>query len=156
MPSIVTVAIVLLASNTLVTAASRAESSTYHISMVVPLGPPDRWDYVVFDPDTRRVYVAHGDRVTVVDGTNGRVVGTVEGMPGGTHGVAVSHATGTGYTDDGKAGVVVEFDLTKLKVLKRIKAEADADGIVFDPASGHIFVIDGDSGKLTVIDPKTV
>ena len=153
--SIVIVAVLLLSSNTLAMAASRAEPPTYNVSMVVPLGPPDRWDYVVFDPDTRRVYVAHGDRVTVVDGANGHVVGTVEGMPGGTHGIAVSHATGRGYTDDGKAGLVVEFDLTTLKVLKQIKAEVDADGIVFDPASGHIFVIDGDSGKLTVIDPKT-
>ena len=155
MPSMIVVAGALLASNTLITAASRAEPPSYHVSMVVPLGIPDRWDYVVFDPDTHRVYVAHGDRVTVVDGTNGHIVGAVQGMPGGTHGIAVSHATGTGYTDDGKAGVVVEFDLTTLKVLKQIKAEADADGIVFDPASGHIFVIDGDSGKLTVIDPKT-
>jgi YVTN family beta-propeller protein len=155
MPSMIIAAVVLLASNTLVAAASQAAAPTYHVSMVVPLGPPDRWDYVVFDPDTHRVYVAHGDRVTVVDGASGHVVGTVEGMPGGTHGIAVSHATGKGFTDDGKAGVVVEFDLTTLKVLKQIKAEADADGIVFDPASGHIFVIDGDSGKLTVIDPKT-
>ena len=154
-PSIIMVAVALLASNALVTGGSQAEPANYHISMVVPLGPPDRWDYVVFDPDTRRVYVAHGDRVTVVDGTNGAVVGTVEGMPGGTHGIAVSHATGNGYTDDGKAGVVVEFDLTTLKVLKQIKAETDADGIVFDQASGHVFVIDGDSGRLTVIDPKT-
>jgi YVTN family beta-propeller protein len=154
-PSMIIVTVVLLASNTLVAAASQVEPPTYHVSMVVPLSTPDRWDYVVFDPDSHRVYVAHGDRVTVVDGTNGRVVGTVEGMPGGTHGIAVSHATGRGYTDDGKAGVVVEFDLTTLKVLKQIKAEPDADGIVFDPASGHIFVIDGDSGKLTVIDPKT-
>jgi YVTN family beta-propeller protein len=154
-PSIFLSAVVLLASNDLVATASQAVPPNYHISMVVPLGPPDRWDYVVFDPDSRRVYVAHGDRVTVVDGTNGTVVGTVEGMPGGTHGIAVSHDTGNGYTDDGKAGVVIEFDLATFKVTKRIKAEADADGIVFDPASGHIFVIDGDSGKLTVIDPKT-
>ena len=154
-PSIIIVAAVLLAPIIFVTAASRAESPNYHISMVVPLGPPDRWDYVVFDPDTRRVFVAHGNRVTVVDGNNGSIVGTVEGMPGGTHGIAVSHATGKGYTDDGKAGVVVVFDLTTFKVLKQIKAEIDADGIVFDPASGHIFVIDGNSGKLTVIDPKT-
>jgi YVTN family beta-propeller protein len=155
MPSMIIVAVALLASNTMVTAASQAEPPTYRVSMVVPLGVPDRWDYVVFDPDTHRVYVAHGDRVTVVDGTSGHVVGTIEGMPGGTHGIAMSHSTGRGYTDDGKAGVVVEFDLTTLKVLKQIKAEADADGIVFDPASGHIFVVDGDSGKLTVIDPKT-
>jgi YVTN family beta-propeller protein len=155
MPSIIIAVVVLSASNNLVTAASQAEPPNCHISMVVPLGPPDRWDYVVFDPDTHRVYVAHGDRVTVVDGNNGTLVGTVEGMPGGTHGIAVSHATGKGFTDDGKAGVVVEFDLSTLKVLKQIKAEPDADGIVFDPASGHVFVIDGDSGKLTVIDPRT-
>jgi YVTN family beta-propeller protein len=154
-PLIAIIAVALFAPNTLVTAASQAEPPNYHISMVVPLGPPDRWDYVVFDPETRRVYVAHGDRITVVDGRSGAVIGAVEGMPGGTHGVAILAATGKGYTDDGKAGVVVEFDLTTLKVVKQIKAESDADGIVFDPPSGHIFVIDGDSGKLTVIDPKT-
>ena len=154
-PSIFLSAVVLLAPNIVIATAAQAGPPNYHIAMVVPLGPPDRWDYVVFDPDSHRVYVAHGDRVTVVDGVNGTVVGTVEGMPGGTHGIAVSHATGKGYTDDGKAGEVIEFDLATFKVTKRIKAETDADGIVFDPTSGHIFVIDGDSGKLTVIDPKT-
>jgi YVTN family beta-propeller protein len=136
-------------------AALHAEHPDYHISKSVPLGLPDRWDYVVFDPDSQRVYVAHGDRVTVVNGQSGAVIGAVEGMPGGTHGIAISHATGKGYTDDGKAGVAVAFDLQTLKVVKQIKAESDADGAVFDPPSGHIFVIDGDSGKLTVIDPNT-
>jgi YVTN family beta-propeller protein len=135
--------------------ASQPTQPTYHISKIVPLGAPDRWDYVVFDPDSDRVYVAHGDRLSVVDGTSGAVIGTVAGMPGGTHGVAFSHATGQGFTDDGKAGIAVAFDLKTLKAVKQIKAEEDADGIIFDPASGHIFVIDGDSGKLTVIDPKT-
>ena len=154
--SLVVVVIAVLLAPTLSTAAaSQAEHSIYRITKIVALGAPDRWDYVVFDPGMHRVYVAHGDRLTVVNGRSGAVIGTVEGMPGGTHGVAISHATGKGYTDDGKAGVVVEFDLKTLKVVKRIKAESDADGIVFDPPSGHIFVIDGDSGKLTVIDPKT-
>ena len=145
----------LLLKDTSLGAEAQPEQPKYHISKVVPLGSPGRWDYVVFDPESRRVYVAHGDRVTVVDGVSGAVIGSVEGMPGGTHGIAISHATGKGYTDDGKAGVVVEFDLQTLKVMKRIKAESDADGIVLDPTSGHIFVIDGDSGKLTVMDPKT-
>jgi DNA-binding beta-propeller fold protein YncE len=153
--SIFTCAVAFLASGDLMATASKAEPPNYHISMSIPLGPPDRWDYVVFDPESRRVYVAHGDRVTVVDGTSGAVVGAVEGIPGGTHGVAVSHANGKGYTDDGKAGVVVAFDLTTFKILKRIKAEADADGIALDPVSSHIFVIDGDAGKLTVVDPKS-
>jgi YVTN family beta-propeller protein len=153
--AVIVVIAALLPKSMSLGADAQPEQPKYHISNVVRLGPPDRWDYVVFDPESHRVYVAHGDRVTVVDGLDGAVIGTVEGMPGGTHGVAISHATGKGYTDDGKAGVAVEFDLQTLKVVKRIKAERDADGVVFDPTSGHIFVIDGDSGKLTVIDPKT-
>jgi YVTN family beta-propeller protein len=153
--SSIIVVLALLAPMSSPTMALQPEQTTYRISKVVPLGAPDRWDYVVFDPDSNRVYVAHGDRLSVVDGTSGAVIGTVVGMPGGAHGVAFSHATGQGFTDDGKAGIAVAFDLRTLKAVKRIKAEEDADGIIFDPASGHIFVIDGDSGKLTVIDPKT-
>jgi len=36
---------------------------------------------VVFDAGSHRVYVAHGDRVTVVDGRDGTIVGQVEGFP---------------------------------------------------------------------------
>lgn len=136
-------------------AGPMAGPPVYRITKTIPLGAPDRWDYLTFDPQTGRVYVAHGDRVTVVDGRSGAVIGAVEGMPGGTHGIGISHATGQGFTDDGKAGAAVAFNLKTLKVAKRIKAEKDADGIAFDSASGHIFVIDGDSAKLTVIDPKS-
>jgi YVTN family beta-propeller protein len=149
------VAVTLLPPTTSVATTLQAEQPNYRVSKVVSLGVPDRWDYVMYDPDSLRVYVAHGDRITVVNGDSGAVIGAVTGMPGGAHGVAISHATGKGYTDDGKAGEVIEFDLQTLKVVKRIKAESDADGIVFDPPSGHVFVIDGDSGKLTVIDPQT-
>lgn len=133
-------------------ASSAAAAPSYDLVKQVALGAPDRWDYVVFDPASGRVYVAHGDRVTVVDGSSGALIGNIEGMPGGTHGIAF--AAGKGYTDDGRAGVVVVFDPNTLKPLKTVKAEPDADGIVFDPPSGHILVIDGDSGKITVINPK--
>jgi DNA-binding beta-propeller fold protein YncE len=142
-----------LALSTFMVAAPAADTTpAYKLTKEVPLGTPDRWDYVVFDSASGRVYVAHGDRVSVLDGTTGMLIGAVEGMPGGTHGVAF--AAGKGYTDDGKAGVAVVFDPKTLKPLKTVKAEADADGVVYDPSSGHIIVIDGDSGKLTVIDPQ--
>lgn len=127
----------------------------YRITKTIPLGTPDRWDYVVFDPVLDRVYVSHGAEVTVVDGANGAIVGQIDGITGSTHGIAFVHALGKGYTDDSKAGIAVSFDLKTLKVIKQIKAEPDADGIVYDPPSGHILVIDSDSGKVTVIDPKT-
>jgi len=132
-----------------------AEPPVYTVTKSVVLGGPDRWDYVVFDAPSQRVYVAHGDRVTVVDGRSGQVIGQVTGTPGGAHGIGVSAATGKGYTDDGKAGVSVVFDLKTLKTLKTIPAMEDADGIAFDAFTGHVFVVDGDSKTLSVIDPKT-
>src|SRR5262249_54400663 len=87
------------------TSASKRETPaalTYQLVQSIPLGAPDRWDSVVFDPTYKRVYVAHGDRVTVIDSSTGALVGHVEGFGGGTHGIAVSTATGSGYTDDGK------------------------------------------------------
>ena len=48
-------------------AAPAQPTIAYRLVATVPLGAPDRWDYVVADPATARVYVAHGDRVTVLD-----------------------------------------------------------------------------------------
>jgi YVTN family beta-propeller protein len=138
-----------------VSLASAQSPPEYRVTRTVPLGAPDRWDYVVFDPSSKRVYVAHGDEVTVVDGQNGGIVGHAKGFPGGTHGVAIVTALGRGYTDDGAAGEAASFDLATFEVGTRIKAAADADAIAFDPVSDHIFVINGDTGSITVIDPKT-
>ena len=135
-------------------AGRRHATVAYHLARSVPLGAPDRWDYVVYDAPSHRVYVAHGDRVTVVNSRNGRTIGQVTGMPGGTHGIAISHAAGLGYTDDGGAGEAVAFSLKTLKVVKRLKAAPDSDAVTIDPTSGHVFVVDGDPGLLTVIDPR--
>lgn len=134
--------------------AAEEAGASYEVTKTVPLGAPDRWDYVLFDAPSHRVYVAHGDRVTVVDGLNGSIIGQVEGYPGGTHGIAVVSALGRGFTDDGHAGEAGAFDLKTLKTSKRIKTAEDADGMAFDSVSGHVFVVNGDSGTVTVIDPK--
>lgn len=145
------VALLVLAAGV---APASAQSTSYRITKTIPIGGPDRWDYVVADPTGARAYVAHGPDVTVVDVKGGKVEGTIK-VGGVTHGVAAVPALGKGYTDDGKAGVVVVFDLKTLKELKRIKVEPDADGVVYDAASGHVLVITGDSGKVGVIDPKS-
>ena len=128
---------------------------SYTLAKTLPLGAPDRWDYLVFDGATRRVYLAHGSTLSVVDAASGELVGQVEGIAGGTHGTAISAATGQGYTDDGTAGVAVAFDLQTLKIKQTIPANDDADAVVLDPATGHVLVVNGDTGTLSVIDPKT-
>ncbi len=136
-------------------AAATAAGPAYTLSMSTPLGAPDRWDYVVFNRDTGRVYVAHGDQVAVIDAKSGALIGQVEGIAGGTHGSAISASTGQGFTDDGRSGLAVAYDLKTLKITKQIPADVDADAIATDRLSGHVFVIAGDPASITVIDPKT-
>ncbi|HJS90087.1 MAG TPA: hypothetical protein VJ738_09010 [Steroidobacteraceae bacterium] len=133
--------------------ATAATPLAYHLVKSVPLGAPDGWDYVIYEPSSHRVFVAHGNRLTVVDGRSGRMVGEVGPIPGGPHGTAFDAAAGLGITDDGKLGQAVIFDVKTLKVVKRLKVQRGADAVTFDPVSGHAFVIDGDTGEVAVIDP---
>ena len=127
----------------------------YTISKTIPIGAPDHWDLLTFDAESQRVYIAHGDRVTVVDGRSGKLIGDIKGFVGGTHGVAILPGPGRGYTDDGEAGTAHSFDTSALKALKTIKTGDDADAIVFDAVSRHLFVINSDPGTITVIDTAT-
>ncbi|MEP7311282.1 MAG: YncE family protein [Pseudomonadota bacterium] len=137
-----------------VSAAGNA-AMEYSVTRTVALGAPDRWDYITVDPASQRVYVSHGDRVTVVDANTGALLGQISGFPGGTHGIAIATANGKGYTDDGEAGTVGAFDLNTLKLTRSIPGRPDADGIVLDPASGHVFVSNGESKDVSVVDPST-
>lgn len=155
------VTLVLTAANIPGATAQMARSAgsvnspiSYQLARTVHLGMPDSWDYIVYDSPSHRVYVSHGDRVSVLDGRSGRIIGQIEGIPGGTHGIAISHAAGLGYTDDGRAQQAVAFSLRTLKVVKRLPAGDDPDAITIDPTTGHVFVVDGGPGVLTVIDPK--
>ncbi len=135
--------------------AATETAPAYHISKSVTLGSPEQWDYLVYDFVTHDVYVSHGDRVSVVDGRDGHIVGTVDGIKGGPHGFGIVAAAGKGYTTDRGAKMAVAFDLKTLKIVRRIPVDEDADAVAYDPASGHVFVIDGDVSKITVIDPKS-
>lgn len=148
----------LLIATAAVTALAPAAvaAPSYSVVKVVPLGAPDRWDYVVFDPGSGRVYVAHGDQVAVVNAHSGKIIGRISGITGGTHGIAISKGTGRGFTDDGENGKTVAFDLKTLKIIKQIPAGEDADAAYTDKLTGHVFVVEGDPGTITVVDPKSV
>ena len=57
------------------------------------------------------------------------------------------------------SGAVVIFDLKTNAVLGTVAAQPDADGIIFDKASGLVLVVSGDNGVLMTlkpdVDPKT-
>lgn len=115
-------------------------------------------DYITVDPQTKRLYVPRSTHTLVLNETNGKVIADIGGQKH-NHGVAIVPSAGRGFITDGEDGSVVIFDLKSFKVLGKVKAADDADGIIYDPGSGKVLVSCGDAGVLvpiaTDVDPKT-
>jgi YVTN family beta-propeller protein len=69
------------------------------------------------------------------------------------HGIVVLNDLGRGFITDGDAGQVVIFDLKTFKKVGEVKADADADSIIYDSVSKQVFVFNGRPKSSTVIDP---
>lgn len=125
----------------------------YRITHTYLLGGDGGWDYIVSDPPDHRIFIGRQNRVMVVDENDGRLIGEVKGI-NGAHGTVLVEGTGHGFATSGKDSSVVMFDPKTFKDLGRIHAAEDADGVIYDPISKHVFTFDGDGGYSTVIDPR--
>ena len=102
----------------------------------------------------RRLYVAHANRVEVLDVDTGEVIGQITGMHG-VHGIELVPEVGKGYTSDGLDRAITVFDRSTLQVRKRIRYTGEKpDAIAYDTDTRRLFVVNGGgSGDVTVIDP---
>jgi len=151
--SAVAILVSVLGVSTALPAAPAAPSAapSYKITKSVPLGGADGWDYLYFEPHSHRVYVSHSTEITVVDGHNGDIVGRVQGLSG-VNGVTAIPELGKGYTDSRARKAAVAFDLNSFTATKDIPADVDTDGLIYDPATRRIFLMNGDGMDATVID----
>src|ERR1700676_1950914 len=101
------------------------------------------FDYITVDSSARRVYLSHGTEIKVIDADTGALVANITGLKQ-DHGVAVASEFGRGFISDGGQGKVIIFDLKTLKVTGEAKADNDADCVIYDPSSKHVFVMNGD------------
>jgi DNA-binding beta-propeller fold protein YncE len=138
--------------------ALAATMISYHLANTYKFGaaPGDReyFDYITFDPDSRRLFLSHGSEVLVVNADTGAEEGKISGLKV-SHGVAVVPEAGRGFISDGAQGKAIMFDLKTLKVVGEANAAPDADCIIYDPASKHVFTFNGDSHNAIAIDPST-
>ena len=114
-----------------------------------PLPGEGFWDYLTYDSEANRLFIAHGSSILVTD-TEGRQLGTIPAE--GAHGVALVQDKNLGFSTNGRAGTVTVFDLKSLKPLQEIKAGVNPDAIIFDPHSKHVVVMNGGSKDLMAID----
>src|SRR3989442_1211930 len=137
-------------------AIARTPEGGYHLLKKYELGPApggkEYWDYIIFDASTRHLYISHNTEVKVVDADSGAIVGSIPDLKR-VHGIALVPDLGRGFISDGGADEAVVFDLKNLKVTGHIKTGANPDCILYDPASKHIFTMNGKSNDASVIDP---
>lgn len=134
-----------------VTTQAAAQTASYHAVATYQLGGDGGWDYIALDTVRNRLFIARSDRIMVVDPDMGTLLGEIPGFDR-AHGIAFSYATGHGFATSGADSTVTMFDLATLKVLGRTMVDSDDDAILYDPASTHIFTMNGDAHTASVID----
>ncbi|MDE2448598.1 MAG: hypothetical protein KGO22_06475 [Gammaproteobacteria bacterium] len=117
----------------------------------VPLGLPEKWDFLFYDADSGEAFVSHRTEITVVNPDRGVISGHVTGI-GGSHGIVVVSSLRRGYADAAFTRTVVVFDSRTLRALKTIPVGEDPDAMVYDPRDRRVFVMDADGEAFTAID----
>ncbi len=132
-----------------------ADPSGLHVIARYEIGGEGGYDYLKYEASTRRLFVAHGTKVEVLDTDTGRKVGEIAPTPG-VHGTTFAPELGCGFTSNGAERSVTQFDLKTLATLRVIKyTGVKPDAILYDPDTKRVFVANGDpklGGDLTVID----
>ena len=149
---------ILITGALVVASAFAANTINYHLAGTHKFGSAgggrEYFDYIIFDTGSGRLYLSHGAEVLVVDAGSGKEVGKIGGLKV-SHGVALVPEVGRGFISDGAQGKVIIFDLKTLQKVGEADAAADADCIIYDPASKLVFTFNGDSHNASAIDPAT-
>ena len=120
----------------------------------IPLPDPTRWDYVSVDAQSHRLYVAHRERVDVIDTQGGKPVLQLSPTPG-VHGAAAAPDLGKVFTSNGGDDSVGVFDAASGKAIGKVKAGHGPDAIVYEPVTHRVFALNGHSSDVTSIDARS-
>jgi DNA-binding beta-propeller fold protein YncE len=124
----------------------------FSIIQTIP-GPDGGWDYASVDSAARRLYVAHGDAVTVLNLDTMAI--TPKLLDGNRLHAVLPLADGKGLMTNGGADNATLFDRATGAVIATIPTGEKPDAAIFDPVSGLVMVMDGKAGDVTLVDPKT-
>lgn len=137
------------------TTTRAVSTGTYKIVNKISIQGNDKWDYIFSDDSSSRLYVSHGTQVQVVDEVTGKVIGKISDLKG-VHGIAVAPKLNKGFISTKTDNCVTIFDTNTFEVIKRVEMTGTSpDAILFDAFSQKVFVCNGHSNNVTVLDAET-
>lgn len=109
------------------------------------------WDILTVDPNTKRVLISRSNGVDAVDMRTGQLTSR---LISGTrfHGVTVVPGTPIAVATQATGSAVI-FNSSTDKILGEVKTDADADATVYEPHTRSVWVMNGDSGTISIVDP---
>ncbi len=135
--------------------AGNAPKGRYKIVNKIHLQGDEKWDYLFSDDSAGLLYVSHGNMVQVVDEAKGELVGKIEGL-NGVHGIAIAPTLNKGFISTKNDNSVTVFDTKTYKVIQKLEVTGKSpDAILFDPFSQKVFVFNGHSDNVTVLNAET-
>jgi len=142
-----------VASFLLIASVAPAAAPSYSVVEEIKAGDGG-WDLLSVDPVGKRLYVAHGDAVTAVDLSTGKVTDKLApadrahaalAIPG-THEVIVTN---------GNANNAVILDGRSGQVRATIPTGKKPDAVAYDPATRTLWVMNAGDGTISVVDPAS-
>lgn len=144
-------AVVAVAATTL---AAQQQSSFRLESAVTLAGASPSWDYVTLDTMHGRLFIGRRKLgVTAFDLASGKVLRQIARSEE-ANATALVPAFDRGYTTN-EDGSTTVFTLSTLETIDRIKFGDDADAAVFEPRSGQVAFMMGDSKAVKFLDART-
>ena len=136
----------------IVWARSAPAAEPYKIVNSAKVGGEGGFDFVVADSAARRLYIPRSagpnSRVTVYDLDTLKSVGEIPNT-NRVHGVVIDAKSGHGFTS---SKPVVLFDANTLATIKTIDVQGNPDEILFDSATGRVFVFSHAAPNATVLN----
>lgn len=127
--------------------------TTYSIDTVFYIPYKGEWKYPTVNPLSNKLYITHGNQVSIVHKNTGDSLGIIRNTPG-VKSVALAPKFGKGYTTNSQSNSVTVFDLRSDRYVKDIPVGLSPDWIIYDVFSSKIVVSNQKEGSISIIDPQ--
>ncbi|MCX6265262.1 MAG: YncE family protein, partial [Bacteroidetes bacterium] len=125
----------------------------YNIEKTFKVSFHGDWKYPAVNPYSNKLYITHGNQVSILNKNTGDSIGIIPNTPG-VEGVALAQRYGKGYATNSITNTVTVFDLKSDRFVKQIPVGEKPNGIIYDGFTGKIIVSNYKGGTISVIDPK--
>jgi len=135
--------------------ASAAVSKPYHVAKTIPLPfLKHLGGRFAFEATSRRLFIADGKDLIVLNADTGETVGTVSNI-GYASDIAFAPELQRGFVVDSEHGGLLVLDLGKLTVLEKVHKVAQSNLALYDAKSKKLFLASAQSKNCQVFDPLT-